>query len=130
MLDDPYASVQDAMLQSGARLLCEVSSGDDDWPLSPPLPPSRWNAFKRSVARAVKGIAKLTDDESNGVARKPNSAGHDDVAPRLHGGDAGGASAGAGDDSEKSSRGGGAAAAARRSRRSRRRWSRSTACVA
>jgi ubiquitin C-terminal hydrolase len=103
ILDDPYASVQDAMLQSGARLLCEISSGDDDWPLSPPLPPSRWNAFKRSVARAVKGIGKLGEDgEMNGVGRK--SDGHDDVAPRLHGGDAGGVSAGAGDDSEKSSR--------------------------
>jgi ubiquitin C-terminal hydrolase len=109
MLDDPYSSVQDAMLQSGARLLCEISSGDDDWPLSPPLPPSRWNTFKRSVARAVKGITKLTDDELNGVARsKADGSGHDDVAPRLHGGDAGGASVGAGDDSEKSSRGSGA----------------------
>jgi ubiquitin C-terminal hydrolase len=86
LLDDPYASVQSVLLQNGGRLLVEISTGDDVWPLSPPETPSRLSAMKRGFMRMLKGVAKLGEVPDDDRAREDAT---DDVAPRLQGGDAG-----------------------------------------
>ncbi len=105
LLDDPYASVQSVLLQNGGRLLVEISTGDDVWPLSPPETPSRLSAMKRGFMRMLKGVAKLGEVPDDDRAREDAA---DDVAPRLQGGDAGSvggadpaAAAAAGDGAER-----------------------------